>query len=338
MKIVTGARPRPAATSAALPCAIVHRRAATNQQMVSHHSRNRAQINSTIVAHRSSNVRPSPRDTCAQDFVIGRRSLAQRVEHTSSNWSASMEKEAANSRPPCASSAHVARAHACWDGHRLSGGNRHFTVGGGRLRQSGPRPEGRLLRQPALEGLTRSPRTDSPRQVGRNNFRRSKAAAAARIQLAVGPQPLWLRNHNSGLAHRIMIQQMLLAFITSSRKISAGSYSTSSPLDARWPPAGCAPAEREVAESRWWSAQDVAHAGRRVAVPCAAGCAQLLVAGRPICADGGTRWGASYAAIVERKTHGGAAGRPPLRRVSGDVVTAGLNSSRVWFGPVPGSP
>ncbi|KZT75736.1 hypothetical protein F511_47238 [Dorcoceras hygrometricum] len=35
---------------------------------------------------------------------------------------------------------------------------------------------------------------------------------------------------------------------------------------------------------------------------------------------------------------GAAAGRPPLRRVSGDVVTAGLNSSRVWFGPVPGSP
>ncbi|KZV18696.1 hypothetical protein F511_14206 [Dorcoceras hygrometricum] len=29
---------------------------------------------------------------------------------------------------------------------------------------------------------------------------------------------------------------------------------------------------------------------------------------------------------------------PPLRRVSGDVVTAGLISSRVWFGPVPGSP
>ncbi|KZT76923.1 hypothetical protein F511_46053 [Dorcoceras hygrometricum] len=35
---------------------------------------------------------------------------------------------------------------------------------------------------------------------------------------------------------------------------------------------------------------------------------------------------------------GGAADRPPLRRVSGNVVTAGLNSSRVWFGPVPGSP
>ncbi|KZV24478.1 triacylglycerol lipase [Dorcoceras hygrometricum] len=54
----------------------------------------------------------------------------------------------------------------------VSRGNRHFTVGGGRLRQSGPRPKWRLLRQPALEGLTRSARTDSPRQVGRNKFRR----------------------------------------------------------------------------------------------------------------------------------------------------------------------
>ncbi|KZV19990.1 hypothetical protein F511_25662 [Dorcoceras hygrometricum] len=66
----------------------------------------------------------------------------------------------------------------------VSRGNRHFTVGGGRLRQSGPRPERRLLRQPALEGLTRSARTDSPRQVVRNKFRRQrrrrrKAAAAA---------------------------------------------------------------------------------------------------------------------------------------------------------------
>ncbi|KZV44206.1 short-chain dehydrogenase reductase 2a-like [Dorcoceras hygrometricum] len=30
--------------------------------------------------------------------------------------------------------------------------------------------------------------------------------------------------------------------------------------------------------------------------------------------------------------------RPPLRRVSDDVVTASLISSRIWFGPVPGSP
>ncbi|KZV49324.1 hypothetical protein F511_37510 [Dorcoceras hygrometricum] len=54
----------------------------------------------------------------------------------------------------------------------VSRGNRHFTVGGGRLRQSGPRPEGRLLRQTALEGLTRSARTETPRKVDRNKFRR----------------------------------------------------------------------------------------------------------------------------------------------------------------------
>ncbi|KZT76631.1 hypothetical protein F511_46345 [Dorcoceras hygrometricum] len=35
---------------------------------------------------------------------------------------------------------------------------------------------------------------------------------------------------------------------------------------------------------------------------------------------------------------GAAARRPPPRRRSGDVVTAGLNSFRVWFGPIPGSP
>ncbi|KZT76756.1 hypothetical protein F511_46219 [Dorcoceras hygrometricum] len=42
--------------------------------------------------------------------------------------------------------------------------------------------------------------------------------------------------------------------------------------------------------------------------------------------------------VAARFVDGAAADRPPLRRVSGDVVTAGLNSSRVWFGPVPGSP
>ncbi|KZV33455.1 potassium transporter 26-like, partial [Dorcoceras hygrometricum] len=55
----------------------------------------------------------------------------------------------------------------------LSRGNRHFTVDGGRLRQSGPRPDTRLLHQPALEGLTRSAWTDSPRKIGQNKFRRS---------------------------------------------------------------------------------------------------------------------------------------------------------------------
>ncbi|KZV49709.1 hypothetical protein F511_30041 [Dorcoceras hygrometricum] len=49
----------------------------------------------------------------------------------------------------------------------------------GRNHQSGPRPETRLLRQPALEGLTRSARTDSPRRIGRKRFYGEAAAAAA---------------------------------------------------------------------------------------------------------------------------------------------------------------
>ncbi|KZV54632.1 hypothetical protein F511_02666 [Dorcoceras hygrometricum] len=106
--------------------------------------------------------------------------------------------------PLCAVGAHIMREHMraaalgcrgpwrrvfsqlpCWRlGARLrpvSRGNRHFTVGGGRLRQSGPRPEGRLLRQPALEGLTRSARTDSPRKVDRNKSDHLAEAAAALV-------------------------------------------------------------------------------------------------------------------------------------------------------------
>ncbi|KZV47808.1 hypothetical protein F511_39757 [Dorcoceras hygrometricum] len=53
-------------------------------------------------------------------------------------------------------------------------------LGGGRYRQSGPRSEMGFLRQHALEGLTRSARTDSPRQDWPETiFRRREAAAAA---------------------------------------------------------------------------------------------------------------------------------------------------------------
>ncbi|KZV26529.1 UDP-glucuronate:xylan alpha-glucuronosyltransferase 3-like [Dorcoceras hygrometricum] len=68
------------------------------------------------------------------------------------------------------------RAASAWL-RPVSRGNRHFTVGDGRLRQSGPQSEGRLLCQPALEGLTRSSRTDSTRKFGGNKFRRGAAAA-----------------------------------------------------------------------------------------------------------------------------------------------------------------
>ncbi|KZT76279.1 hypothetical protein F511_46696 [Dorcoceras hygrometricum] len=61
---------------------------------------------------------------------------------------------------------------------------RLFSVDCGSLRQSGPRPDPRLLRQAALEAMTRSARTDSPRRIGRKQFfrrirRRRRVAAAA---------------------------------------------------------------------------------------------------------------------------------------------------------------
>ncbi|KZV21264.1 hypothetical protein F511_23389 [Dorcoceras hygrometricum] len=75
---------------------------------------------------------------------------------------------------------------------------------------------------------TSNARTDSPRRGDRNKSdhakNRATAAAGGRrrrcavgggvrrvgegIQLAVGPQPLWLRNHNFGLAQRIMVKRL----------------------------------------------------------------------------------------------------------------------------------
>ncbi|KZV32843.1 hypothetical protein F511_23837 [Dorcoceras hygrometricum] len=65
------------------------------------------------------------------------------------------------------------------------------------IRQSGPRPEGRLLRQPALEGLTRSAWMDSPRKVGRNKFRQGKAAAAVVRKSYFQNPPLMLNTLSS---------------------------------------------------------------------------------------------------------------------------------------------
>ncbi|KZV14664.1 L-ascorbate oxidase [Dorcoceras hygrometricum] len=47
------------------------------------------------------------------------------------------------------------------------------------LRQSGPRPDPRLLRQTALEVLTRSARSDSPRKTRPEQIPAKLAAAAA---------------------------------------------------------------------------------------------------------------------------------------------------------------
>ncbi|KZV46969.1 hypothetical protein F511_15766 [Dorcoceras hygrometricum] len=92
-------------------------------------------------------------------------------------------------------------------------------------RQSGPRPESRHLRQPALEGLTNSARTETAQRGGRNKSGEGVAAAGGGvrlgeegrpksrsrnvwIQLVVGPQPLWLRNHNFVRAQRIMVKRL----------------------------------------------------------------------------------------------------------------------------------
>ncbi|KZV39765.1 hypothetical protein F511_08227 [Dorcoceras hygrometricum] len=50
------------------------------------------------------------------------------------------------------------------------------------IRQSGPRPDSRLLRQTALEVLTRSARSDSPRRVGRKQISGDNGAAAVAAQ------------------------------------------------------------------------------------------------------------------------------------------------------------
>ncbi|KZT76773.1 hypothetical protein F511_46200 [Dorcoceras hygrometricum] len=71
----------------------------------------------------------------------------------------------------CAASAQVARKSAREE--RRGGHRRMWRRHGrdcGRYRQSGPRPEPRLLRQAALEALTNSARTDSPRRVGRKRI------------------------------------------------------------------------------------------------------------------------------------------------------------------------
>ncbi|KZV48680.1 phospholipase D epsilon [Dorcoceras hygrometricum] len=48
----------------------------------------------------------------------------------------------------------------------------------GTIRQSGPRPDPRLLRQTALEVLTRSARSDSPRKTRPEQIPAKLAAAA----------------------------------------------------------------------------------------------------------------------------------------------------------------
>ncbi|KZV34631.1 callose synthase 12-like [Dorcoceras hygrometricum] len=80
------------------------------------------------------------------------------------------------------------------------------TVGGGRSSNQVHRPDSIFLRQSALEDLTDLPRTESPRKTDRNNT--CVTLNGSGIQLAVGPQPLRLRNHDFELAQRIMVKRL----------------------------------------------------------------------------------------------------------------------------------
>ncbi|KZV54892.1 hypothetical protein F511_31315 [Dorcoceras hygrometricum] len=105
---------------------------------------------------------------------ISSPSVDQRAQDTASVRASHACKLSIGARLPCATIAHVARVHA----RDMEGRRRVRRRPGGRLsifivvdyRQSGPRPDPRLLRQAALEALTRSARTNTPRKTRPEQF------------------------------------------------------------------------------------------------------------------------------------------------------------------------
>ncbi|KZV50694.1 hypothetical protein F511_25563 [Dorcoceras hygrometricum] len=189
---------------------VVRQLAGGRRLMIAYCLRNRSTIVLRAAQHHCADGQQVVRRSCGTAAPIDRRSGAAvraRSRIIAQPSTASIVRRRAPSL-----------AHAC---AATSGGG--GAVNCGSLRQSGPRPDPRLLRQAALEALTRSARTDSPRKTRPERFPAKLAAAAggARrrrdqereaaafgIQLAVGPQPLWLRNHNSGPAQRIMVKRL----------------------------------------------------------------------------------------------------------------------------------
>ncbi|KZV16873.1 putative disease resistance protein [Dorcoceras hygrometricum] len=129
---------------------------------------------------------------------------------SSSQRPISMREAAPSIRPPCATSAWL---------RPVSRGNWHFTVGGGRLRliksTTGIKvPSSAFTRRPdeiITDGnSSKWDRNKSDQRAGGGAW---AAAGGVRlwssgIQLAVGPQPLRLRNHNFGLAQWIMVKRL----------------------------------------------------------------------------------------------------------------------------------
>ncbi|KZV21257.1 hypothetical protein F511_25284 [Dorcoceras hygrometricum] len=160
---------------------------------------------------------PRPRNHCTGQQPAGGASMR--------------EIAAASNETTCTEQQH-ASIGSCWPSRYQRAIPRKHMRAAAVDRQSGPRPDSRHLRQPALEGLTNSAQTETPRQADRNKSdhgkRRRHTAAqggdgflcgnhesstcvtlnGSGIQLAVGPQPLPLRNHNFGLAQRIMVKRL----------------------------------------------------------------------------------------------------------------------------------
>ncbi|KZV51020.1 hypothetical protein F511_31996 [Dorcoceras hygrometricum] len=165
--------------------------------------------------------------------------------------------------------------------------------------------------------------------------RLGRSLVAASRELTLAPMPM---------ADAARLVETMRA--KSLRDASAGSTLPCAALGDRWwPPRASSPLRRStrllcaMVDACWHCRATMA--GRSTLLDCV----QNVARGSRWCADQRRTIGRDCAALVAaarpyfvRKFEVAAAGRPPLLRVSGDVVTAGLISSRVWFGPVPGSP
>ncbi|KZV26993.1 hypothetical protein F511_17359 [Dorcoceras hygrometricum] len=136
--------------------------ATSDARPAAQHTHGRARRSARGGAHHRPNAARQARRSLAQRSGQQARSGARRIGHDARQarklGRRSRDKSAASARPARAMALGVAPPRAAASGDC------------GSLRQSGPRLDPRLLRQAALEALTRSARTDSPRRVGRKRI------------------------------------------------------------------------------------------------------------------------------------------------------------------------
>ncbi|KZV56841.1 hypothetical protein F511_21406 [Dorcoceras hygrometricum] len=130
--------------------------------------------NSTAIVRNISRGRPA--SMRRNGLHEGGSSAAEASAHDCAKWPPDMRDkrggDARQARLRHTTSAAEARVKRAWGAMRRSISYAQGTARAhcGRYRQSGPRPEPRLLRQPALEALMNSARMDSPRRVGRKRI------------------------------------------------------------------------------------------------------------------------------------------------------------------------